>query len=63
MYGETLQDFISEARIQDYVPLFVAKRVKGALRHHANPQKHHAQRLTQSTARCHLTTGISCGAS
>ncbi|WP_080745082.1 DUF3562 domain-containing protein [Cupriavidus necator] len=63
MYGETLQDFISEARIQDYLPLLVAKRVKGALRHHANPQKHHAQRLTQSTSGRHLTTGMPCGAS
>ncbi|MFJ1260537.1 DUF3562 domain-containing protein, partial [Cupriavidus sp. CuC1] len=31
-----MQDFIAEARIQDHVPLFVAKRVKGALRHHAS---------------------------
>ncbi|MGY2492807.1 DUF3562 domain-containing protein [Cupriavidus sp. CP313] len=44
IYVETLRDFIAEARIQDYVPPFVAKRVKGALRHHANAQKHHARK-------------------
>ncbi|WP_459572574.1 DUF3562 domain-containing protein [Cupriavidus sp. 8B] len=47
-----MQDFIAEARIQDHVPLFVAKRVKGALRHHAsrNVKRTNERRTPQDVA-------------
>lgn len=33
MYEETWDDYRADARILDYVPLFVAKKVRETLRH------------------------------
>jgi hypothetical protein len=39
MYADTLADFKTDARVFDYVPLLVAKKVRDTLRHSGN-RKH-----------------------
>lgn len=33
IYAATLNDYLADARIRDYVPLFAAKKVRETLRH------------------------------
>ncbi|WP_152561767.1 DUF3562 domain-containing protein [Cupriavidus sp. SK-3] len=54
IYAEMLQDFIAEARIQDYVRLFVAKRVKGA--YATTPPRQRAEASSAQMNAEHLRT-------